>query len=271
MSPRKFAIVTGASSGIGLHLGRLAAQNGYDLLIASDEPGIEDSADEFRRLGATVTAVECDLSIAADVEQLYAKAGARPIDALFANAGHGLGHAFVDQSFKDIRHVIDTNVMGTTYLLHKVLIEMKARGAGRVLVTGSIAGFIPGAYQAVYNASKAFIDSFCLAVRSELEGTGVSITCLMPGATETEFFERAELMDTKVGQSKKADAADVAKDGWDAMMRGDAKVVSGWRNKLEVAMTGVTPMAVLADRHREMTKPGSGDDPMSPSGRSAGH
>jgi short-subunit dehydrogenase len=153
-------------------------------------------------------------------------------DALLANAGHGLGHAFLDQDFTNVRHVIDTNVTGTVYLVQLVGRSMRSRGQGRILLTGSIAGFMPGTYQAVYNGTKAFVDSFSFALRAELKGTGVTVTCLMPGATETDFFERADMLDTKVGQGKKDDPADVARVGFDAMMRGDGDVVSGWKNKL---------------------------------------
>src|SRR4029453_17615212 len=161
----------------------------------------------------------------------WTAAAERPVDALLANAGHGLGHAFLDQDFEDVRHVIDTNVTGTIYLVQLVGRTMRSRGSGRILLTGSIAGFMPGTYQAVYNGTKAFVDSFSFALRAELKESGVTVTCLMPGATETDFFERAGLTDTKVGQDKKDDPADVAKDGFDAMMKGEADVVSGWKNK----------------------------------------
>ena len=134
---------------------------------------------------------------------------------------------------------------------------MRARGEGRILITGSIAGFMPGTFQAVYNGTKAFIDSFSFALRNELKDTGVTVTCLMPGATETEFFERADMLDTKVGQAKKDDPADVAKTGFEAMMKGDGDVVSGWKNKLQTAIANVTPAGVLAEQHRKMAEPGS--------------
>ena len=153
--------------------------------------------------------------------------------------------AFLDQDFDEVRHVIDTNVTGTIYLIQKVGSDMRTRGQGRILITGSIAGFMPGTFLAVYNGTKAFIDSFSFALRAELNDTGVTVTCLMPGATETDFFERADMMDTKVGQSKKDDPADVAKVGFDAMMRGDGDVVSGWKNKLQSAIANVTPAGVL--------------------------
>jgi short-subunit dehydrogenase len=133
---------------------------------------------------------------------------------------------------------------------------MRSRGTGRILLTGSIAGFMPGTYQAVYNGTKAFVDSFSFALRAELKESGVTVTCLMPGATETDFFERADMLDTQVGQSKKEDPADVARVGFDAMMRGDGDVVSGWKNKLQSAIANVTPAGVLAEQHRRMAEPG---------------
>src|SRR4051812_41340509 len=215
---KPFAIVTGASSGIGLELAAICAQQGFDLLIAADRPEIHTAADRVRSLGAAVTVVETDLANTEGVDRLWAAAEGRLVDALLANAGHGLGHGFLDQDFDQARHVIDTNITGTIYLIQKVGRDMRARGQGRILITGSVAGFMPGSFQAVYNGTKAFIDSFSFALRNELKDTGVTVTCLMPGPTETEFFERADLMDTKVGQQKKDDPAKVARDGFDAMM-----------------------------------------------------
>jgi short-subunit dehydrogenase len=257
MPQKSFAIVTGASSGIGLELAKLAAGHGYDLLIAADREEIHSVAGDLRAKGAAVEALQVDLSSLEGVEQLYAAAQGRPIDALLANAGHGLGKAFLDQETSAWTHVIDTNVTGTLHLLQKVGREMRARGAGRILITGSIAGFMPGTYQAVYNGTKAFIDSFSFALRAELKDTGVTVTCLMPGPTDTEFFERADLMDTKVGVDKKQPADEVARIGFEAMLRGDGDVVAGWKNKLQQAMANVTPSAVLAEQHRKMAAPGT--------------
>ena len=255
---KPFAIVTGASSGIGLELAGICAQQGFDLLIAADRSEIHSAASNLRTLGADVTVVEADLSTIEGVDRLWAAAAGRPVDALLANAGHGLGRAFLDQDFADIRHVVDTNITGTIYLVQLVGRTMRSRGEGRILLTGSIAGFMPGTYQAVYNGTKAFVDSFSFALRAELKGSGVTVTCLMPGATETDFFERADMTDTKVGQSEKDDPADVARVGFEAMMRGDGDVVSGWKNKLQTAIANVTPAGVLAEQHRAMAEPGSG-------------
>jgi short-subunit dehydrogenase len=256
---KPLAVVTGASAGIGYELAKLCAQNGYDLLIAADQTAIHDAAKEFESLGVSVDAVEADLATLEGVNRLYAAIKGRPVDALLANAGHGLGHAFLDQDFTQVRHVIDTNITGTIYLIQKVGRDMRSRGEGRILITGSIAGFMPGTFQAVYNGTKAFIDSFSFALRNELKDSGVTVTCLMPGVTDTEFFERADMLDTKVGQSKKDDPADVAKVGFEAMMRGDGDVVSGWKNKIATSIASVTPAGMLAEQHRKMAEPGSGN------------
>jgi short-subunit dehydrogenase len=249
------AIVTGASTGIGYELAKICAAEGFDLIVAADEPAIEKAAAELRRDGRAVEAVQADLATTEGVDQLLAKLNGRPVGALLANAGRGLGKGFLDQNFSDIRRVVDTNVTGTLYLLHKVGQDMRARGQGRILITGSIAGFMPGTFQAVYNGTKAFLDSFSFALRAELKASGVTVTCLMPGATETEFFERADMMDTKIGQSSKDDPADVARTGFDAMMRGDGDVVTGWMNKLRAAIANVIPASVLAEMHRGMAQP----------------
>lgn len=254
---RKFAIVTGASTGIGLEIARLAAKDGYDLLVAADTPFV-DAAAGLKDLGVEVRQVDCDLSTQAGVDQLLDAAGSREIDVLVANAGHGLGGAFIDQSPRDWRHVIDTNVTGTLLLIEPIAKAMVARGQGKILITGSIAGHVAGSFHAVYNGTKAFIDSFAAALANELQDTGVTVTCLKPGATETEFFHRAGMDDTKVGQAKKADPADTAKTGWEAMMDGERAVVDGLMNKANVIASGLMSEAMTADQHRKMAEPGSG-------------
>ena len=256
---RPLAVVTGASTGIGYELAKLCAENGFDLVVAADTP-LEEAVQTFRGLGAQVESVETDLATTEGVDELYNAIGGRPVEALLANAGHGLGRAFLDQDFDEVRHVIDTNITGTVYLVQKVGRDMRARGQGRVLITGSIAGFMPGSFQAVYNGTKAFIDSFSFALRNELKETEITVTCLMPGATETEFFERADMLDTKVGTQEKDDPAKVARDGFDAMMKGESDVVSGWRNKLQTTVANVTPNEMLAEQHRKMAEPGTAEE-----------
>jgi short-subunit dehydrogenase len=255
----QFAIVTGASTGIGLELARLCAREGFDLLIAADEPEIHDAAQRLREeQGAgAVEAVQADLATMEGVDQLYAAANGRPVNVLMANAGQGLGHAFLDQEWPRVRKVIDTNVTGTTYLLHKIGRDMRRADQGRILITGSIAGFTPGSFQAVYNATKSYLNSLSFALREELRETKVSVTCLMPGATDTEFFARADMLDTKVGSEEKDDAAMVAKTGFEALMKGEGDVVSGWKNKIQSSVANVTPADSLAKQHRKMAEPGT--------------
>lgn len=257
---RQLAVVTGASTGIGLELARLCAQQHFDLIIAADEPLIDSAARELAEMGVECTPVECDLATSDGVEKLTTAitAAGRPVDALLANAGRGLGKAFLDQQLEKALDVIHTNIDGTVRLIHTVANAMRSRGRGRILITGSIAGLMPGTFQAVYNGSKAFLDSFSIALSNELKDSGVTVTCLMPGATETDFFERADMMDTKVGTSDKANAADVAKTGFDAMMSGELKVVAGFANKMRAAMSNVAPDSTLAEMHRGMAEPGTG-------------
>ena len=255
----QFAVVTGASTGIGYELARCCAAQAFDVLIAADEPEIEEAAREIRaeHPGVAVEALEADLATLDGNDRLYAAIRGRRVDALLANAGRGLGRAFLEQDFTDVRRVIDTNVTGTVYLVQKIGRDMCKAQQGRILITGSIAGFMPGTYQAVYNGTKAFLDSFSFALRHEIAEHGVSVTCLMPGATETEFFERADMLDTNVGQAKKDDAAAVAKQGFDAMMDGKGQVITGWQNKLQAAIAHLAPSDLLAELHRRKAAPGS--------------
>jgi short-subunit dehydrogenase len=260
MSSRKLAIVTGASSGIGLEIAKLAAEDGFDLIVAADTPFVE-AGPALKDLGVTVHEVEADLATRHGVEQLLSVVGDRPVDVLVANAGHGLGHGFLDQSPDEWMHVINTDIVGTLMLVQPVVQGMVDRGGGKVLITGSIAGHLAGAFQAVYNGSKAFIDSFAAALNEEIKGSGVTITCLKPGATDTNFFHRAEMDDTKVGAStSKADPADVAKTGWEAMKKGEPSVIHGLKNKLQVAAADVMTDATTAKLHRAQAEPGSASE-----------
>lgn len=165
---RPLALVTGASSGIGYNLARIAAENGYDLIVAADRP-LDEAVLDFESLGTTVRSLQVELASKEGIDEFLALAEGRTIDVVMANAGHGLGGAFLDQDFDEVQHVINTNITGTIYLLQVVARKLKAQGRGRILVTGSIAGFQPGAFQAVYNGSKAFVDSFVAALRNEMK------------------------------------------------------------------------------------------------------
>ncbi len=254
MAPR-LAVVTGASSGIGLELARCAAGDGCDLVIAADEPGIEAAAATLRQTGVAVEAIEADLGTEHGLETLWQMIRHRDVDYLMANAGRGLGDAFLTQDWDEIEAVIHTNVTGTTSLLHRMIPQMRARNSGRILIVGSIAGHIPGSYQAVYNATKSYIDTLSWGIRNELDDTDVTVTCLMPGPTETEFFERAHMQDTWVGQKDKDDPAMVARQGYRAMLRGASGVTTGFMNKVQATLSGVIPDSVLARMHRDMAEP----------------
>lgn len=259
---RPLAVVTGASSGIGFELARQCAQNGFDVIVVSDGPDIETAANQLRTDGVEITPCQADLSTPEGVDELhrFVRQVGRPVDVLMANAGRGLGEGFLDQDFNEILDVIQTNVTGTTYLLHTFLKDMRALNAGRVLITGSIAGYMPGAYQAVYNGTKSYINSLSFALQNELKETDITVTCLMPGPTDTDFFDTAHMEDTKVGSSDKADPAKVAKIGFEAMMRGDDHEVAGFGNKLQAMMARFCPQRMGAEMHRKMAEPGTAKD-----------
>ena len=250
------AVITGSSSGIGLELAKLAAKDGYALVLAADTPF--DSA--LRDLGsAQVETLNVDLSTAEGVAKLDELVGSRQVDVLCANAGHGAGKAFLDEEFIEIRGVIETNITGTLDLLHRLGRRMKAQGTGRILITGSIAGFLPGAYQAVYNASKAFIDNFSYAIRNELKDSGVTVTCLMPAVTESNFWNRAGTLDTKAGAGKKDSPDKPALAGWEAMKAGKGEVSPGLQHTLERIMLKLTPAEMAAEMNAKLMKPGSAE------------
>jgi uncharacterized protein len=206
--------------------------------------------------------VQVDLATPAGVEELYAriKADGRPVDAIALNAGIGAGGAFAtDTDLDQELQLVDLNVRSTVHLAKLVVRDMVARGEGRMLFTSSIASTMPGSFQAVYNASKSFVQSFALALRDELKDTGVTVTALMPGPTETGFFERANMLDTRIGASdSKDDPVDVARDGFEALMNGDERVVShSLSTKLQGRGSRFIPDSAKAAMHRRMAEPGS--------------
>jgi short-subunit dehydrogenase len=257
-----FAVVTGASRGIGLELARQFAKHGFDLLIVADSPKITEAANQLKNYNVSVSEAQIDLATPDGVDELYEviSGTGRPVDAIALNAGVGAGGDFVRETALDADlNVIDLNVRSTVHLAKLVLKDMVERGQGRVLFTSSIAATMPGTFNAVYNASKAFVQSFAQAIRNELKDTGITITALMPGATETNFFHRAGMDDTKVGMSEKDDPADVAKTGFEALMSGDDHVVAGSvKNKVQATIAHVLPDTVTAETHRKQAEPGSG-------------
>ncbi|MFJ3499205.1 SDR family NAD(P)-dependent oxidoreductase [Streptomyces sp. NPDC090135] len=261
---KPLALVTGASSGIGLELAEQLAERGYDLVVnAEDDARLQRAAGRVRAAGARVEVVRADLRDPGETERLFAEATGlgRPLDVVVLNAGVGRGGAFVDTDLADELEVIDLNVRSTVHLAKLVLRDMTARDEGRVLVTSSIASTMPGSFQAVYNASKSFLQSFTEALQNELKDTDVTLTSLMPGPTETDFFHRAGMDATKVGRQEKDDPAQVARQGLDALFAGKAGIVAGSaKTKAQAAANKLLPDSLKAEAHRKMAEPGSGDE-----------
>lgn len=257
---RKLAVVTGASSGIGFELAKQCAAHGFDLIICA-ETGINLVKSELAQGDLRVTAVEADLATPEGVEALYTviEESGRAVDALLLNAGVGVGGAFLDTSLKDELQMIGLNVCSIVHLAKRVVPAMVARKQGRVLVTASIVSTAPAPYLAVYAGTKAFAMSFAEGIRAELKDTGVTVTALQPGATDTAFFDRAGMQDTAVAQGKKDDPAVVAKDGFDAMMAGKDSVIAGsLRSKLQGLANEILPETMKANQQIKTNKPGSG-------------
>jgi uncharacterized protein len=264
---RPLAVVTGASSGIGRELAKQFASNDFDLIIAAEDSELTDAAREIAQLGARVEPVQVDLSTEEGVDELRRRMSAdgRPIGAVALNAGVGAGGEFANGTdLSDELRLVDLNVRSTVHLAKHVVPQMVQRGEGRILITSSIASTMPGSFQAVYNASKSFVQSFATALRAELKDTGVTVTSLMPGPTDTEFFERADMLDTRIGAGPKDDPADVARDGFEALMAGKERVVSAsMKTKLQGRSSRLMPDSLKARMHKRMAEPGSAPEPKS--------
>ena len=262
-SEKPLAVVTGASSGIGYELAKQFAVHGFDLLVAAEDTAIENAARDFEQEGATARAVQVDLATYDGVEKLCEAiySTGRPVEAIAINAGVGVGGDFARETdFNAELNLINLNVLSTVHLAKRVIREMVARHHGRVLITSSIAGTMPTPLEAVYGASKAFGLSFAASLRHELKDTGVTVTALMPGPTDTNFFHRAGLDDTRVGTEEKLknSAAEVAEQGYKALMAGKDRVVAGnLATKLEGHAARFTPESVKAERHKKMAEHGS--------------
>jgi short-subunit dehydrogenase len=256
----KLAVVTGASSGIGYELAKVFAENGFNLMIAAEDNGIHEAAKDIKAYGHDVEAVQVDLSTYEGVEILYEcmKKSPTPVYALAMNAGVGVGGEFIETDLAREMNMIQLNIVSLVHLSKRVLPDFVAKNEGKILFTSSIAAEMPGPYYAVYAASKAFVQSFSEALRNELKDTGVTVTALQPGATETNFFARADMLDTKAGESKKDSARDVALQGFEAMINGDDHVVAGsFANKIRTTLARVMPETVQAKVHAMDTKPDS--------------
>lgn len=258
---RPLAVVTGASSGIGYELAKVFAKNNFDLIVVAEDPGIAEAASVFRSMGGYVEALQADLATFDGVDKLYGriKTLARPVEAIALNAGVGVGGRFADTDLAAELKMIQLNVISLVHLTKHILRDMLAEGHGRILFTSSVAAEMPGPYYAVYAATKSFVQSFAEAIRYEVKDSGVTVTALQPGATDTQFFARANMLDTKAGSGKKDDPAVVAQDGFDALMAGKDHVVAGsFKNKMQVGLGKFMSEAQGAGVQSQSTKPGSG-------------
>ncbi|MGY1916952.1 SDR family NAD(P)-dependent oxidoreductase [Blastococcus sp. SYSU DS0973] len=260
---RPLALVTGASSGIGLELAKQFAEHGYDLIVAAEDTGLEAAALQLRQRGAAVSPVRADLARREEVEKLVAavRGAGRPLDAAALNAGVGVGGRFVETDLEAELRLVALNCVSTMHLAKRIAQDMVVRNEGRILFTSSVASQAPQPFQAVYGASKAFVQSLALALREELADTDVTVTTMLPGPTDTEFFDRADLTDTKLGASdKKDDPAQVAEQGFAALMKGEATVFAGsLASKAMGRMSAVTPDTAAAKTMKPMAAPGSAE------------
>lgn len=263
---RRLAVVTGATAGIGRGLARVFAAEDFDVVVAAEDDRVDEIVTELRGSGVLAHGVQVDLATADGCETLVAAVERldRPVDALALNAGVGVSGAFLSSgTLEDQLNVIDLDVKHPVRLAHRLLPAMIARGEGRVLITSSIVATVAAPYQATYSGSKAFLQSFSEALREELQDSGVTVTALQPGGTDTEFWSRsgANQQDTQVTDTSFDDPEDVARDGFDAMMRGDDHVAAGRRMNAVLAKAGaVLPDAVTSKLSRRLTEPGTAND-----------
>jgi len=262
VSKRPLAVVTGASSGIGLELAKQCAANGFDLIICAEDAGIQTAAAQLQsQLAVQIQACQLDLATREGVEQLATevRSAGRPVDALLLNAGVGVGGAFLETSLEAELKMVELNCNHTIHLAKRLVPDMVARRSGRVLVTASIASTTPSPYHTVYGATKAFVMSFAEGLRAELADTGVTVTALQPGPTDTNFFERAHMTETPIGRGEKDDPAEVAKRGFEAMMDGkDSVLAGGVKSRMQGLANEVLPETFKAKQSAKQAKPDGG-------------
>ena len=256
----KLAVVTGASNGIGYNLARVFAENGYDLIINGEDSSLQTAASELKALGVNVTPVQADLATFDGCKQFWGQveSSGRTLDAIAINAGVGVGGLFAETDLLKEINLVRLNVESTVHIAKYAVQKMVKQGSGKILITSSIAGEMVAPKEAVYAASKAFDLSFAKSLRYELKDTGITVTALQPGPTDTNFFERADLGDTKAGTSgkKDSDPYDVAKQGFKALMDGDEHVYSAsLGTKIQGALAGIAPEGLVAKMHEKMTEP----------------
>lgn len=241
---QKYALITGATSGIGYELAKLFAKDKYNLVIvARDEAELARTADELQGEGIQVRTIAKDLFERTSAKEIYdeVKSNGIHVDVLVNDAGQGYYGKFEETELDKEIDIIELNIISSISLTKLFLKDMLARKEGKILNVGSIAGEAPGPYQSVYHGTKAFINSWSAAIRNELKDSNITVTVLLPGATDTDFFNKADMQDSKILDSKLSNPEDVAKDGYEALMSGDDKVISGLKNKLQAALANVLP------------------------------
>lgn len=255
----KYALVTGATSGIGYQLAKLLAQDGYNLiLVARTGQDLQQKAGEFRsQYGIKVETIAKDLFDSKAAFEIYdeVKAKGITVNILVNDAGQGQFGLFVEQDINRYLEIIQLNVCALTVLTHAFLKDMVARDEGKILQLASIASELPGPWQAVYHATKAYVLHLTEALVNELKDTNVTITALQPGATDTDFFNKADMQDSKILDTKLSDPADVAKDGYEALMQGKDKIVSGMKNKFMVGISNIMPDTTVAEQMNKLQQP----------------
>lgn len=254
----KLAVITGASSGIGYELAKVFAKNKYDLLVVAEDAGIHEAGNVFRSFGVEVDALQANLATFEGVESLYQRIQefSKPLDTVVINAGIGVSGEFAETNLNDEIAMVNLNIISALHLTKRILPDFLAKGEGRILFTSSVAANNPGPYYAVYAATKAFLQSFAEALRFEVSEKGVVVTALQPGATDTNFFARAGMLDTPAGRAEKDDPAVVAQQGFDALMAGKDHIVAGSvMNKVNAKMSGVISQPQGAKMQAKHTKP----------------
>ncbi len=255
---KKYALITGATSGIGKELAKLFANDGYNLVIAArDQSELDSTASKLKAGGIDVITISKDLFKQGAAAELYSEVKDKgiEIDVLVNDAGQGLYGKFIDTDLEREINIIQLNIVALISLTKPFLKDMVARGSGKILNLSSLASKVPGPWQSVYHGTKAFVQSFTEAVRSEVKDTGVTLTALLPGAVDTDFFHKADMEDSKVMESDMYDPAKVAKDGYEALMAGDDKAISGFMTKAQIAMANMTPDSVVADMINKQQAP----------------
>jgi short-subunit dehydrogenase len=254
-----YALITGGTSGIGFELAKLFAKDKYDLIIvARDQQELEEAAMELKKEGIKVITISKDFFISGAAFDLYEeiKQMGITVKVLVNDAGQGVYGKFIETDLQRELNIIQLNIGATVVLTKLFLKDMVKRNSGKILNVASIAGKVPGPYQAVYHGTKAFVHSFNEAVRNEIQDTEVTLTSLLPGATDTDFFNKADMQNAKIVQEGHlGDPVEVAKDGYEALMAGKDMIVSGFKNKVQVAMSNILPDSVAAENMRKTQEP----------------